>query len=64
MAKTGDMRAHNPVQYGTVLKEYAEVPDTLLEQTQELRPFFEISYKYVRSLKPKPSKKKAAARSR
>jgi TfoX/Sxy family transcriptional regulator of competence genes len=47
-------------QYGTVLKEYVEVPDALLEKTQELKKFFDLSYAYVGSLKPKPttSKKK------
>jgi len=45
-------------QYGTVQKEYVEVPDALLEKTQELKPYFDLSYAYVGSLKPKPTKGK------
>ncbi len=44
--------------YGVVQKEYVEVPDALLQRTQELGKFFDISYKYVASLKPKPTTKK------
>ncbi len=47
-------------QHGTVMKEYVEVPDTLLKKTEELKTYFEISYSYVASLKPKPTKKKPA----
>jgi TfoX/Sxy family transcriptional regulator of competence genes len=46
------------VQHGTVMKEYVEVPQSLLKQTQKLEPFFELSYQYVASLKPKPTTKK------
>ncbi len=45
-------------QHGTVMKEYAEVPDALLKQTRELKKFFDQSYAYVSSLKPKPTKRK------
>ncbi len=50
-------------QHGTVMKEYAEVPGTLLKKTSELRRHFLCSYDYVGSLKPKPitRKKKAAS---
>jgi TfoX/Sxy family transcriptional regulator of competence genes len=48
------------VQYGTVMKEYVEVPDALLKRTTELRKFFDLSYAYVGSLKPKATKKPAA----
>jgi len=44
--------------YGVVQKEYVEVPDTLLAKTAELKKYFDASYVYVSSLKPKPSKKK------
>jgi TfoX/Sxy family transcriptional regulator of competence genes len=47
-----------PVQYGTVMKEYVEVPDTLLAKTRELKKYFDLSYAYAQSLKPKPAKKK------
>ena len=44
--------------YGVVQKEYVTVPDSLLRNTRELQKHFEVSYRYVQSLKPKPSKKK------
>lgn len=47
-------------QYGTVMPEYVEVPDALLKKTQELRRYFDLSYAYVMSLKPKPTKRKPA----
>ena len=40
---------------GIVQREYVEVPDDLLAKTVELRPYFDASYGYVRSLKPKPT---------
>jgi len=43
--------------YGRVQPEYVEVPDSLLAATSELRPFFALSYGYVKSLKPKPAAK-------
>jgi len=46
------------VRYGTVMKEYVEVPATLLENTQELKKYFDLSYAYAASLKPKPTTKK------
>jgi TfoX/Sxy family transcriptional regulator of competence genes len=47
-----------PVLYGAVMSEYVEVPDTLLPKTRELKKFFDKSYAYVASLKPKPAAKK------
>src|SRR6266403_3525856 len=44
------------VQFGTVMKEYVEVPDSLLKDTRELKKYFDLSYAYVGSLKPKPTK--------
>jgi hypothetical protein len=44
--------------YGVVQKEYVTVPDALLKKTAELRKYFEISYQYAQTLKPKPTKKK------
>ena len=43
--------------YGTVMKEYVEVPDALLENLDELTPYLEISYAYAGTLKPKATKK-------
>jgi hypothetical protein len=42
--------------YGVVKKDWVVVPDALLKKTSELKPYFERSLEYVRSLKPKPSK--------
>src|SRR5580700_2247799 len=39
--------------YGVIQVEYVEVPDALLHRTQELGKFFDISYKFVASLKLK-----------
>ena len=48
--------------YGVVQPEYVEVPDSLLSSTQqELKKFFDCSYNYVASLKPKPTTKKKKA---
>lgn len=41
------------VRYGAVMKEYVEVPQTLLENTADLKAYFDISYEYTSSLKPK-----------
>jgi hypothetical protein len=45
--------------YGAIMKEYVTVPDSLLENTEELRPYLDLSYAYVKSLKPKSTKKKS-----
>jgi hypothetical protein len=44
--------------YGIVQKEYVEVPDHLLASTRELKRYFDLSYQYVSSLKPKPTARK------
>jgi len=44
--------------YGTVMKEYVAVPDNLLEKTQELKKYLNLSYQYAATLKPKPTTKK------
>ena len=46
------------VSYGAVLKEYVTVPDELLSNTEELKPYLEQSWAYAKTLKPKPTKKK------
>jgi hypothetical protein len=45
-------------QHGTVLKEYVEVPDSLLANTHELKEFFDLSYAFVATLKPKATQRK------
>ena len=49
-------------QHGVVLVEYVEVPDALLSKTRELKPYFDLSYEYVGSLKPKPTTRKKASK--
>ena len=43
--------------YGVVQPEYVEVPDAVLAKTAELKKYFDASYAYVSTLKPKPKKK-------
>jgi len=43
--------------YGVVMKEYVEVPESLLQKTKELKPWFDLSYAYVKTLKAKATKK-------
>jgi hypothetical protein len=45
--------------YGVVMKEYVAVPDALLKNTKELQKYLEASYEYVKTLKPKSTKKRA-----
>jgi TfoX/Sxy family transcriptional regulator of competence genes len=44
--------------YGAVMKEYVAVPDALFENTRELQKYLAVSYDYIATLKPKPTKKK------
>jgi hypothetical protein len=44
--------------YGMVMKEYVVVPETLLAKTKELKPYFDASYAFVGSLKPKATTRK------
>ena len=44
-------------QYGVVQKEYVMVPSSLLKKTRELKVYFDASYAYVSSLKPKATKR-------
>jgi len=41
------------ISYGIVKKEFVLVPDKLLMNFKELKPYFDISFKFVSSLKPK-----------
>jgi len=45
--------------HGAIMKEYVTVPDELLENTEELKQYLDLSYSYTKSLKPKPTKKKS-----
>jgi TfoX/Sxy family transcriptional regulator of competence genes len=44
--------------YGTVMKEYVAVPDSILEKTRELTKYLDLSYEYAKTLKAKPTTKK------
>lgn len=46
--------------YGVVQPEYVVVPDSLLAKTAELKCFFDISFEFVSTLKPKAAAKKKA----
>ena len=44
--------------YGRVQPEFVEVPDSLLASTRELKKYFDRSYEYVSSLRPKLTTRK------
>jgi TfoX/Sxy family transcriptional regulator of competence genes len=50
------------VQYGAVMKEYVQVPSSLLKNTRELAKYLDISYRYACSLKAKPTTRKTTAK--
>ncbi len=41
--------------YGTVMKDWVSVPDSLLADTDALAPHFHASHAYVAAQKPKPT---------
>ena len=43
--------------YGIVQKEYVTVPTDLLAETDELAPYFRVSFDYAKTLRPKPTKR-------
>lgn len=45
-------------QHGRVMKEYAVVPDSLLNKTKDLKKYFDLGFSHVGSLKPKPTRRK------
>jgi hypothetical protein len=45
------------IAYGIIQKEYVVVPDALLVDTVALIPWFQRSFAYVNTLKPKPATK-------
>ena len=46
------------IQHNSIMKGYVTVPQSLLEQTDEFYTYFMKSIEFVKSLKPKPTKKK------
>lgn len=53
-----EFKTEQPVTYNTVMKEYVSVPDGMLQDTEQMIPYFQMSLDYVSSLKPKPTTKK------
>lgn len=47
------------IQYGSVMRGYLSVPERLLENTDELRGWFDRSHEWIATLPPKPTKKKS-----
>lgn len=45
-------------QHGTVLTEYVQVPDKLLNDTNTLLAYFDASLAYAQSLKPKATRRR------
>jgi hypothetical protein len=39
--------------YGVIKKDWVAVPDGMLKKTRELKKYLELSYEYVKTLKPK-----------
>jgi hypothetical protein len=48
--------------HGAVMKEDVSVPDQLLQNTSLLGKYLSISLEYIKTLKPKPTKKKQASK--
>lgn len=46
------------ISHGATMHGYAVIPDSLLSQTEKLKPYLELSLEYIKTLKPKPTKKK------
>jgi len=46
------------IEHGTVMKEYVRVPESLFMKTEELKPWFKLSFEYAKALKPKSVIKK------
>ncbi len=45
------------ISYNTVMKEYVRIPDDMMGETEFLLETLDKSFQYVKSLKPKPTKK-------
>jgi len=46
-------KAKTYVAYGVIKKDWVVVPEALLEKTSDLAKYFDRSYRYVKTLKPK-----------
>ena len=45
-------------QYGTIMKEYVDIPASLLHATVELKKYYDISFEFIATLKPKATTRK------
>ena len=52
-----DHGATPSIQYGAVMREYTELPQSVCEDTEALLNYFRMSVNYAKTLKPKPTKK-------
>jgi hypothetical protein len=41
------------IQFGKTMRGYVAVPNDLLERTDELKRYLELSFEYIKTLKPK-----------
>ena len=61
LTDTGSLVLRLPVQrntaYGTVQKEFVDVPDALFEDTASIAPWFAASLAWIGGLKPKPTRR-------
>ncbi len=45
-------------QYGTIMKEYVDIPASLLQSTGDLEKYYDISFEYIGTLMPKATRRK------
>jgi len=50
--------AKESIQYNSVMRGYIVVPEEVLSDFDKLSELFKSSYEYIKSLKPKPTKRK------
>jgi hypothetical protein len=51
----GGYDSHIVEQHGRVMRDFVAVPARLLAQTSELQPWFDASFEWTGSRKPKPT---------
>jgi len=44
---------------GAIMKEHVTGPDEILQNTEELKGYLDLGYEYIKTLKPKPTKKRS-----
>lgn len=53
-----DYNTELAISHGAVMKEYVRIPDSMIDKTESLASYLEISFRYIQTLKPKPTKRK------